>query len=187
MQPSPPSTPELSPSDRRTLLALARQALEHHLRGGPPPRRTAAGGALERRCGLFVTLRVRGDLAGCIGWVEADEPLHRTVVGCAVAAATQDPRFPPLRAEDLADLRIEVSVLSEAVPVGSPEEIEVGRDGLIVEHAGRRGLLLPQVAPEQGWDREGLLAGVCRKAGLDADAWRTGARLRRFTAAVFAE
>ncbi len=176
--------PALTPAERNALVSLAREALRLYLETGrildrAPPE------APRRRAGLFVTLREGAKLQGCIGWITSDEPLHRTVVHCAIAAATEDPRFEPLRAEDLAKLSIQISVLSPLIPVASPEEILVGRDGLVVEKEGRRGLLLPQVAVEQDWGRDALLEEVCRKAGLPPGAWRRDATLHRFTAEVF--
>jgi AmmeMemoRadiSam system protein A len=167
------------------LLLLARQALEDYLETGTLPE-TARGGRPPG--GLFVTLRRHdGALRGCIGLLNPEQGLEATTVRCAVAAATEDPRFPRLEEEELAAVRIEISLLSELIPVRSLEEIQVGRDGLQIEMEGRRGLLLPQVAKEQGWDRREFLEEVCRKAGLPPDAWSGGATLHRFTAEVLAE
>jgi AmmeMemoRadiSam system protein A len=101
--------------------------------------------------------------------------------------AHRDPRFEPLHAQELREITIDVSVLTEPVRVADVSEIVLGRDGLIVEQHGRKGLLLPQVAPEHGFDRETFLAHTCRKAGLPADAWHTGAAIYRFEAEVFGE
>jgi AmmeMemoRadiSam system protein A len=106
---------------------------------------------------------------------------------CAIAAASRDPRFPPLTAGELPAVDIEISVLTPICPVGDVTEIEVGRDGLVAQDGYRRGLLLPQVASERGWDRETFLSHTCLKAGLRSDAWRTGARISRFQAEVFSE
>ncbi len=146
--------------------------------------------------GVFVTLKHHpsGELRGCIGYPLPYFPLGRAIAQAALAAATEDPRFPRVRGTELAHLTFEVSILSVPVPVPgrTPAEIvagiEVGRDGLIVEGHGTSGLLLPQVAPEQGWSVEQFLDGTCEKAGLPADAWRRpGVRIRRFGAEVFAE
>lgn len=155
----------------------------------PPPSFDGARGA-------FVTLRRHpgGALRGCIGFPLPILPLAQAVREAAVSAGTQDPRFPAVRAAELTALTFEVSVLSVPVPVprGPPEEIvravRVGRDGLIVDGYGASGLLLPQVAPEQGWSSEELLKGTCEKAGLPPGAWRDPrVKIRRFEAEVFAE
>jgi uncharacterized protein len=147
--------------------------------------------------GAFVTLKEHpgGRLRGCVGYPLPVLPLGRAIPDVAVAAATEDPRFPVLRASEVDHVTVEVSVLSVPVPVTGerPEEIvrqvRVGRDGLIVEGHGASGLLLPQVAPEQGWSAEELLDGTCEKAGLPPGAWRDlrRVRVRRFEAEVFAE
>lgn len=182
-------TEPISEETRQALLALARRALDAYFRGEPPPRlgsdRAEAFG--EPRA-LFVTLRKRGELRGCIGTLSPDGDLARAVPRFALRAALDDPRFPPLSAEELPDCRIEISVLTRPMRVDDPETIEVGRDGLIIEARGRSGLLLPQVATEWGFDRERFLAEVSRKAGLPPGAWReTGAALWRFQAEVFQE
>lgn len=179
----------LSETSRRDLLALARRGLEAHFHGDPPPRlgsdRAEAFG--EARA-LFVTLRRRGQLRGCIGTLSPEGDLTRMVPTFALRAAFEDPRFPPLSADELPECDIEISVLTPPAPVENPEMIEIGRDGLIVEARGRSGLLLPQVASELGLDRERFLSEVCRKAGLPAGAWREpGARLWAFQAEVFGE
>jgi AmmeMemoRadiSam system protein A len=133
-----------------------------------------------------VTLRKGKRLRGCIGYVEALKPLYSTVRECAVAAALQDPRFDPLSPEELPGLRIEISVLSPLEDI-QPEQVAVGRHGLLISQGLRRGLLLPQVPLEWNWDREHFLEETCMKAGLPPDAWREGARIQAFTAQVFEE
>ncbi len=177
----------LNPTQRAALLGLARDAIEAHLARRPMPVVDPAAGLLELRGGAFVTLRRGGELRGCIGNPESDDPLADTVMRCAVAAASEDPRFDPVTAGEFRLLEIEVSVLTPVEPVGDVHEIEVGRHGLVAEQDNRRGLLLPQVATEWGWDREMFIAQACVKAGLRPGAWRTGARLYRFEAEVFAE
>lgn len=138
----------------------------------------------ETRCGAFVTLHRGEELRGCLGHLEADKPLAQVVAEMAVAAASEDPRFPPVAKDELPELRIEISVLTEPRPA-RPEEIEVGRDGVIIRRGARQGVLLPQVAVEYDWDRETLLTMVCRKAGLPDSAWREGkAELLAFQAEV---
>ena len=129
-----------------------------------------------------------GELRGCIGQIEARQPLVETVADCAVSAALRDPRFRPLTARELdAGTEIEISVLTPMERVSSIEEIEVGRDGLLIRQNYRSGLLLPQVAVEWGWDRDTFLAQTCRKAGLPLDAWQHGAEIYRFQAEIFGE
>jgi uncharacterized protein len=144
---------------------------------------------LTRPSGAFVTLRTGfGDLRGCIGSIEPVAPLCEAVASNAVNAAFRDPRFHPLQRNELADLRLEISVMSPIAVVSSVEEIEVGRDGLIIRHRGRAGLLLPQVATEYAWDRETFLAQTCVKAGLAPGSWRAEeCRIERFSAEVFSE
>jgi AmmeMemoRadiSam system protein A len=159
------------------------------LRGEPPPRLASDRAETfgEARA-LFVTLRRDGRLRGCIGTLAPEGDLARTVPRFALRAAFEDPRFPALTNEELPACTIEISVLTPPRPVEKPEEIAVGRDGLIIELGGRRGLLLPQVAAEWGFDRLTFLAEVSRKAGLPPDAWRLpGARLWSFQAEVFSE
>jgi AmmeMemoRadiSam system protein A len=176
----------LTPDEKSTLLRIAREAIGAHLTGTRAELPPLEGVAAERR-GAFVTLHKRGDLRGCIGHIEADMLLGQVVARCAVSAATSDPRFDAVTSSELADMDLEVSVLGPLVPVNSIDEIEVGRHGLVVEQGWHRGLLLPQVATEWGWDREAFVAQTCRKAGLPLDAWQRGARLWKFEAEVFSE
>jgi AmmeMemoRadiSam system protein A len=137
--------------------------------------------------GAFVTLKLRGELRGCLGTLDCRSSLAEEVARCAASAAHNDPRFSPVRVSELADLSVEVSILGplERIDPRDPIAIVVGRHGLVIEEGGRRGLLLPQVAPEWGWDREQFLAHTCRKAGLPVDAWQRGAVVYRFEAEVF--
>ncbi len=176
----------LSPAERTALLRYARDTIAAHLKGSPPPPRVALEDPRDHS-GAFVTLHTGGDLRGCIGFPGSSEPLDEVVGRCAIAAATEDPRFPPLSAEELPGLELEISVLTPIRPVADLTEIEVGRDGLVAQDGFRRGLLLPQVATERRWDRETFLTHTCLKAGLRPDAWRTGAKISRFQAEVFGE
>ena len=142
---------------------------------------------LARPGGAFVSIHNHGELRGCIGHIEADEPLGRVVLRCAVAACSTDPRFPGVTASELPELQIEVSLLGPLEPIAGAEDIEIGRHGLMVEHGWNRGLLLPQVAVEWCWDSETFLTHTCHKAGLPRDAWKKGARIWRFEAEVFGE
>jgi AmmeMemoRadiSam system protein A len=138
--------------------------------------------------GAFVTLKIAGRLRGCIGMVETHRPLVATIEEMAGAAATGDPRFHPLQAEELPGLEIEISVLTALHPVHSPDAIVVGEHGLVVEKGRRRGLLLPQVASEAGWDVETFLSHTCQKAGLPSGAWRDGdTTIYTFSALVFGQ
>ena len=174
----------ISVDEQQQLLALARSALESRVK-------RVDFAAPSRECGLiagaFVTIHHRRVLRGCLGRLECDWPLDRLVCHLATVVADSDPRFEPVTPEELADIEIEISVLTPEQPITSIEEIDVGRHGLIVEQGYRRGLLLPQVAPEHGWDAVTFVEHTCRKAGLAPDAWRNGARLFVFDALVFGE
>ncbi len=165
---------ELGAEERRALLALARRAIEAAVRGEREAGALPDSTTLRRPGGAFVTLRNHGALRGCIGHVTADRPLAEVVARMAVSAATQDPRFPPVPADELAELEVEISVLTDALPLASrdPDAIRTGRDGVIVRRGWRQGVLLPQVAVEYGWAGEAFLTAACRKAGLAPDAWR---------------
>jgi AmmeMemoRadiSam system protein A len=179
----------LSEAGRRDLLGLARATLAAHFRGDPPPRLASdRAEAFGETRGLFVTLHKEGQLRGCIGTLAPHGDLTRVISEYALRAALEDPRFPPLAAEELPLCRFEISVLTAPQPIAGLQDIEVGRHGLILESRGRRGLLLPQVATEWGFDRERFLQEVSRKAGLAPDAWREpSARVWVFEAEVFSE
>ena len=174
-----------SEGDRQTLLRIARDAIVAHVRGGVPPVLKATGGALSQPADAFVTLHRGGELRGCIGRLQAREPVVHVVAHCAVAACSDDPRFPPVTEEELHGLEIELSILGPLEPVANLEDIEVGRHGLVVERELHRGLLLPQVAVEWKWDRRTFVEETCRKAGLPRDAWQAGATVSKFEAEVF--
>ena len=176
----------VGPEDQRRLLSLARQALEARVRGDRGPDADRAG-MLDDRRGAFVTIHCDGELRGCLGRIDTSWPLGRTIAHLAEAVADSDPRFDPVGADELDRIEIEISVLTAEVEIASIDAVDVGRHGMIVEHHGRRGLLLPQVAPEHGWDVRQLVEHTCVKAGLPPDAWRHGARLFVFEAQVFAE
>lgn len=180
----------LAPSHRTQLLSIARTSIEAVLNGGRPQIDTSSyGPELIRPSGAFVSLHTHeGDLRGCIGSIHPVAPLCHAVSSNAVNAAFRDPRFYPLRREELERVHIEISVLSPIEVVTDPETIEVGRDGLIISRGGHVGLLLPQVATEYAWDRETFLAQTCVKAGLSPDSWRRpDCRIERFSAEVFGE
>ncbi len=181
-----PDEPYLTADERDELLRIARRAATAWIRDGRLPEESPASEKLKAPGAAFVTLTEGGHLCGCIGYTEARAPLYRTVQECAVASATEDPRFLPVTPAEIGSVRIEISVLTPLLPI-VPDAVEVGVHGLMVKRGGRRGLLLPQVPAEYGWDRETFLAQVCVKAGLPRDAWRQGAELYSFTAEVFAE
>ena len=180
----------LSDAQRRQLLRIAREAIDLVHRGHSP--KWDAGDFdddLRRPAGAFVTLKTKGgDLRGCIGSIHPVHPLYRAVTSSAISAAFRDPRFDPVEPDELPHLGIEISVMGPIEIVASPEEIIVGRDGLIVSRGRQAGLLLPQVATEYGWETETFLAQTCVKAGLAPTAWRLqDTRIERFAAEVFGE
>ena len=177
---------DIPQDDQQRLLRLARQVLEARVRKASPPP-IEYGGALDWPCGAFVTIHHRGELRGCLGRIDVTAPLADTVAHLAGVVADSDPRFDPVSARELADISLEISVLTPEEEVRSIDRIEIGRHGLIIEQGHRRGLLLPQVATEHGWDRETFLDHTCRKASLPPDAWRRGARILIFEAQVFSE
>jgi MEMO1 family protein len=178
----------LDAAAKRALLRLARETLERWFATGgtvPLPRDLPA--VTRRPQGAFVTLFKAGELRGCIGHMAPDQPLANTVETMALAAAFEDPRFAPVVEGELKDIEIEISVLTPLAPVAGPEAIVVGRDGVQIRKDGRTAVFLPQVAPEQGWDRTALLENLCRKAGLPRDAWESGARFWTFQSIHFRE
>jgi len=177
----------LSDGDRLTLLALARKAILETVSSSNFLDVSLVTGRLAEPQAAFVTLRWNGKLRGCIGQPDAAHGLAETVVQCAITAALRDPRFGPLRTEEIDALEIEISVISELRPV-RPEEIELGTHGIAVTGGGKRGLLLPQVALERNWSVTQFLEATCRKAGLQANAWREpDTKLLAFTAEVFSD
>jgi AmmeMemoRadiSam system protein A len=176
----------LDVDEQQRLLMLARRALDARVRGEEPPviEDTDRVGV---PAGAFVTIHRADHLRGCLGRLECDSPLDHVVVHLATIVADSDPRFPPVTAEELAEIEIEISVLTQEREIQSLDEIEIGRHGLVVERGGRRGLLLPQVASDHGFGVTTFVEHTCRKAGLPPDAWRYGARLFVFEALVFEE
>jgi AmmeMemoRadiSam system protein A len=187
----------ISDEERKALLADAREtiaaALEkrepHYRRSEELPQAVRGGkSALGQPCGAFVTLHKSGNLRGCIGRMTAAQPLEATVRIMAVEAAFHDPRFPPLRREELVDCNIEISALSPMESCPDPRQVKVGVHGLYLSYAGRSGVLLPQVPLEQGWDLDEYLDYICVKAGLPPKSYeKPGANFLTFTAIVFGE
>lgn len=181
----------LEPEEQDFLLRLARRTIEGYLRTGKRFRSKAESKKLAGKRGAFVTLKVDGRLRGCIGYPIPVKSLVETVAEMALAAATQDYRFPPLQVEELDRLKIEISVLTEPREIEDASEVEVGRHGIIISKGMDRGLLLPQVPAEYGWDREKFLRQGCLKAGLDEDEWKENnnnkVKIEVFEAQVFSE
>jgi AmmeMemoRadiSam system protein A len=179
------SSQEFSHDERALLLRLAHDSISSALQrrkislDPPTPHLT------EPR-GVFTSLYLNGELRGCVGYVLATCSVFRAVAETARGAAFDDNRFPPVTIEEGPRLKIELSILSHPTPI-RPEDIEVGRHGLLISWHGRRGLLLPQVPVERTWDSRTFLEQTCRKAGLPADAWQKGASIEAFTAEVFGE
>ncbi|MDZ7414168.1 MAG: AmmeMemoRadiSam system protein A [candidate division KSB1 bacterium] len=179
---------ELTAEERAQLLRIARAAIESRLKNQPLPQFGDLSNRLREKQGAFVTLHKHGTLRGCIGYIEPVSPLYLAVADMAQAAAFEDPRFPPLREEELPEIDIEISVLSPTREIRNLEEIKVGEHGLIVQQGMRKGLLLPQVATEYNWDRTTFLRHTCMKAGLPPEAYKDKhTTIKVFTAEVFGE
>ena len=176
---------EYSPSERALLVKLAHEAIESELEKRKLSLDPPSAHLAEPR-GAFTTIYLEGKLRGCVGYVLPVLPLYRAVAETALAAASQDTRFLPVSLDEARRLGVSLSILSPLSPI-EPEQIEVGRHGLVVTLGSHRGLLLPQVPLEHHWDRSTFLEQTCRKAGLPADAWKTGANLASFTAEVFGD
>ena len=176
----------LTSEEKRELITLAREAISCALH-----QRNLKINYSERlavQSGAFVTLRIDHELRGCIGYVEANQPLAEVVAETAVKAAFDDPRFPPITLAELDRVVLEISVLSPLRKIDCVEDIEVGTHGILLEAPGRRGLLLPQVAVEYGWDRETFLQSTAKKAGLPPEAvHQPGVSIFVFTAEIVQE
>jgi uncharacterized protein len=178
-------TCEYSQPERATLLKLAHTSIKSAVEGREL-RLEAPSAHLSEPRGVFTTIYLRGELRGCVGYVFPMAPLFRAVAETARAAAFDDSRFEPVSRDEAPQLEISLSVLSLLKPIEAAQ-VEIGRHGLMVSMVGHRGLLLPQVPIEHGWDRVTFLEQTCRKAGLSVDAWKMGATLEAFTAEVFGE
>jgi AmmeMemoRadiSam system protein A len=162
----------LSDTDRNSILELARQAVTEAVCQKRLLPQLPQSELFNQRSGVFVTLHVKSKLRGCIGVIEPTEQLAESIARCAFSAALEDPRFNPMQPEELLDLDVEVSLLSPLEPI-RPEEIEIGKHGLLIEQGIHRGLLLPQVAVAHHLDREHFLQETCYKARLSVDAWKS--------------
>jgi AmmeMemoRadiSam system protein A len=177
----------LSPTERAALLGIARAAILAHLEHEPIAEPAVTGALAEVR-GAFVTLHARGELRGCVGTFQPAESLAQTVARMAVAAASDDPRFPPVEPNEIPDLEVSISALGPRQPLPDPRAVRVGMDGLLIRRGWHRGALLPKVAVENGWTSEEFLKHVCLKAGLPARAWQEpGTELEVFQAEEFGE
>jgi AmmeMemoRadiSam system protein A len=179
----------LTDQEKHSLCELARLGIVGGFAGKQPDSREIPAppeGVLRERLGSFVTLKRGGQLRGCIGTIVPQEELYKNVARMAYASAFQDRRFPALRREELEDTEIEISVLGPIAPCPDPEEIEVGRHGLLLRLNGQSGVFLPKVPLEQGWDRPAYLENLCRKAGLPGGSWNDPkAQLFWYEALVF--
>ncbi len=162
----------LSDPEKKSLLSIARSAVEAELKGIIFSRPTTIPDSFLSPSGAFVTLHRYGELRGCIGYIESENKLIDTIIEVALKAALEDPRFNPVALEELPELEFEISVLTPTQQITDISEIIVGTHGLIMQKGMRRGLLLPQVPTEYGWDRETFLNQTARKAGLPIKAWQ---------------
>ena len=179
---------ELNPHEQQILLDIARQAIIHGVQTGQEYIEPREEKALNQRNGCFVTIKQNGQLRGCIGNFQSELPLFKEVAQMAQASATKDPRFYPLKESDLDTFSLEISVLSPLNKIEEIDEVEIGRHGIYIEKSFYRGVLLPQVATEHGWDRTTFLKQTCIKAGLPTDAWQAeDAEIYIFSAQVFGE
>jgi AmmeMemoRadiSam system protein A len=176
---------EFSSAERTLLLALAHESISAKLERREMSFAIPSAHLAESR-GAFTTLYYGNALRGCVGYVLPVKPLYLTVIETARGAAFEDSRFSPVTSDEAAQLRVSLSLLSSPQPI-QPEQIEIGRHGLLISEGPHRGLLLPQVPLEHEWDATTFLEQTCKKAGLPANAWRTGAKLEAFTAEVFGD
>ena len=181
-QPAPEFS--LSADEKKELVRLAREAVQLYVAEKKIIDYKTEDPNLLAERGAFVTLKKRGELRGCIGFIEPVASLCETVIRTAIYAATEDTRFTPVRPEELSDLEVEISVLTPLKKVDNPRLVQVGKHGLVIAMGRNRGLLLPQVPVENNWDRETFLCQACLKAGLPPDAWKKGAEISVFEAIV---
>ena len=183
----PPYSDSFSEPERRALLAFARESMSRAVLTQTAPLARGFGENLEQKRGVFVTLKERGELRGCIGQTEPVTPLAQAVGAMAIRAAFSDPRFRPVGPQELGEIEIEISVLTRLKPVPRAADIVVGRDGVLLTKGEGSALFLPQVAVEEHWGLAAMLDNLCRKAGLEDACWREGARFSTFQAIIFGE
>jgi len=177
----------LTKKEQKELLKIARDTIVSFVTTGKVPAVVTASKGLQAANGCFVTIKQHGQLRGCIGNFVSDQPLYRLVQEMAVSAATRDPRFYPMKQQDLTEFDLEISVLSPLTFAESMDEIQVGTHGIYLVRGSYRGVLLPQVATEYGWDRDTFLKHTCLKAGLPENAWKKDCQIYLFSAQVFGE
>lgn len=177
----------MNENQKKILLKIARDSIEEYLKNKTLLKPKVEDPALKEKRGVFVTLKNKGELRGCIGYPLPYRPLYSAVAELAIESATSDPRFQPVQLDELDSLEIEISVLTLPKPISSYEEIEIGKHGIIISKGPFRGLLLPQVPVEYGWDLEEYLSHGCMKAGLPSDEWKRGVEIEVFEAEVFSE
>lgn len=178
----------LSLDDKKQLLEIAKKSIESAVKGEKVPDFVVSSEILREKRGAFVTIHKKNQLRGCIGYIVGYKPLHLTVKEMAQAAALRDPRFPPVRPSELNDLHLEISVLTPIHTIKNIDEIQVGKHGIIIERGYNSGLLLPQVATENNWDRTTFLEHTCQKAGLPNNSWQEpGTVIKIFSADVFSQ
>ncbi len=178
----------LDKNEKDYLLKLARTTIIEMLETETLPETRPVSDKVQQKLGVFVTLHKHGDLRGCIGYIEGIKPLYQEIMDMARSAAFRDPRFPPVTPEEVKDLEIEISVLSPLVKVKKFEEVKVGKHGIVIQKGPYRGLLLPQVATDWGWERDEFLKQTCLKAGLPAEAWKEpDTDIYIFSAEIFSE
>jgi hypothetical protein len=178
---------DLTDLEKKELLLLARETIKKYLAAGEHEHPPSARPVFTEKRGVFVTLHRDGELRGCIGYPLPLKPLGEAVAEMAIAAATADPRFPAVTADELGELHIEISVLTVPQKVSGPDQVRVGVDGIIISKGFQRGLLLPQVPVEQDWNLDQYISYGCRKAGLAPDEWKRGVQIEVFQAIVFGE
>ncbi len=177
----------LTKKERKELLKIARETIVDHVINRKVPVVVTASPGLNLHSGCFVTVKQKGELRGCIGNFVSDQPLYQLVQEMSVSAATRDPRFYPMKVDDLADFALDISVLSPLEKAETVEEIRVGTHGIYIVKGSYRGVLLPQVATEYGWNRDQFLQHTCIKAGLPQDAWQGECDIYIFSAQVFGD
>ena len=179
----------LDNEEQQVLLKIARNTIQDYVANRHiPPIEVNDYPELQQPAGVFVTLTKNKQLRGCIGYIKAIAPLAQSVSKMAIAASTEDPRFSPVTKDELKDIKIEITVLSELTQIHNIDQIEIGEHGLYIVKGFNSGLLLPQVATEQGWNREEFLSHTCYKAGLSPNAWKEkDAEIYIFSGAIFHE
>jgi len=178
----------LDKTEQQTLLRIVRNTLKEYLSSGKTAKTEVPAGHLVEKRGVFVTLKKNGNLRGCIGYIHPVSPLYQAVSEMAIAAATQDPRFPAVSPDELKDIKVEITVLTPLKLIDNTDEIQVGRDGIYISKGFYSGILLPQVATENGWNRNEFLCQTCLKAGLSQDAWKEkDTRIYIFSGQIFSE